>query len=169
MGDPNQSDPLYNTGDYDVYTQLDVIYTQGVCYFPQIYALNEIEASHPNSTFILNMRNVTNWVQSVKNWNTLAKRLDKCGLLEPQLDSKGLNIPMDEKLETFYWDHIQRVRDFFQNHTHSRLVELTIDSPNAGKVMENNFGIPERCWGVANKNNRVKNKKLRMRKFLLRH
>ena len=54
---------LENTGNYEVYAQLD-----GDAYYPQMVALDEINNAYPNATFILNLRNVTNWANSVKHF-----------------------------------------------------------------------------------------------------
>eukprot|EP00559_Dactyliosolen_fragilissimus_P006956 CAMPEP_0184855424 /NCGR_PEP_ID=MMETSP0580-20130426/681_1 /TAXON_ID=1118495 /ORGANISM="Dactyliosolen fragilissimus" /LENGTH=250 /DNA_ID=CAMNT_0027349935 /DNA_START=270 /DNA_END=1019 /DNA_ORIENTATION=+ len=156
MKDPNQKDPLFNTGDFDVYTQLDNIFGLGYgCYFPQVSALEEMAAAHPNATFILNMRDVNDWKRSMAAWGTLDLRIDSCGMLGPTLGPDGKERSMDEKLETFYFDQIKLVREVVKKHAGIRLVEVTIDSPNAGEVLEENFGIPKQCWGQSNKNKKL--------------
>jgi len=145
--DDCNADPLRNTGNFDVYTQLDFDGNKKhkPCYFPQIENLEEIHAHHPNSTLILNLRNVTAWISSVERWYGMSSRLDDCDMLNSSLSSTDL------KLARFYQEHVIRVRNFAKDKG-VRLVEVTIDSPYAGKTLEDAFGIPEYCWGHANQN-----------------
>lgn len=57
----------------------------------------------------------------------------------------------DEELVQFYHDQVKRVREFATRHATHGLVEVEIDSPNAGQVMEEAFGIDRNCWGHGNK------------------
>lgn len=137
--------PLYGTGKFDVYGQLD-IEVHDRCYFPQIEALEEIHKAHPNTTFIHNSRNVTDWVKSVRGWYDMADRLTKCNITGfPTGVGKT-----DEELIRFFTSQRQRVRNFVAKHPSHQLVEIEIDSPDAGKVMEEAFGIDRKCWGRAN-------------------
>lgn len=67
------------------YTQLDRDGDGGeTCYFPQIEALDSIHAYHPNATFVLNIRSVELWYQSVsswkRSWGGLQDRLVQCDI-----------------------------------------------------------------------------------------
>lgn len=73
-------DPLLNTGDMDVYAQLDVT-DHAKCYYPQIDALEEIHRHHPNSTFILNTRDPEDWLESGNRWEAYEVDLSSAILL----------------------------------------------------------------------------------------
>ena len=45
--------------------------------------------------------------------------------------------------------HLETVRAVAQKHG-IRLVEVDIESPSAGSVLEAAFGINQSCWGVYN-------------------
>jgi hypothetical protein len=144
--------PLFGTGAYDVYTQLDITaYTNTsnnlTCYYPQVELLEELDRHYPSSTFILNQRNVTAWVKSVKRWFSLHERLIQCNIT-----GFGTGVGLsDEELVKFYNDQSRRVREFVDRHPTHRLVEVEIDQPSAGQVMEDAFGIDRSCWGHGNK------------------
>ena len=136
--------PLFETGNFDVYAQMDV--EDPPCYFPQVEALDEIHKAHPNSTFIFNSRNISSWVKSVRGWNNMGNRLTQCNITGfPAGVGKT-----DAELMGFYYSQLQRVRDFVALHPSHRLVEVQIDSPDAGMVMKNAFGIDKKCWGRTN-------------------
>jgi len=137
--------PLDNIGDYDVYTQLD-----GDCYFPQIKALEEIHEHYPNSTFILNLRNIDAWMNSMRTFNAaysgILPKYNKVTLCE--ISEKKST---DEQYRDYYNAQTDRIRDFIKKYPSHTLVEVQIDSNDAGVIMENNFGIDKSCWKHANK------------------
>jgi hypothetical protein len=143
--------PLSNTGRANVYAQMDVEFdpTRGLpCYFPQIEALEQIHAAHPQSTFILNTRNTTRWVESLRAWSGMDRRLASCNITGLP-EGVGLS---DSELMDFYESHTKRIREFVEQHPSHRLVEVVIDSPDAGQVLQDAFGISESCWGHENGN-----------------
>ena len=44
--------------------------TKKDCFFPQDSALPELYAAHPNATWVLPLRPVTNWIRSVDSMGT---------------------------------------------------------------------------------------------------
>jgi hypothetical protein len=143
--------PFANTGRQDVYTQIDVELNvaKGLpCFFPQIEALLEIHRAHPNSTFLLNTRNVDNWIRSLRGWGRMDQRLVMCNISGlPQ--GRGES---DEELRKFFWDHVQRIRKFVDKFPSHRLVHVKIDSPEAAKTLQDAFGIDAKCWEHHNRN-----------------
>lgn len=139
-------DPLLNTGDLDVHAQLDIVKEKGVCYFPQMDALDEIHKHHPNSTFILNTRNATHWLSSVERWRGMRQRLVKCNLtdLPTGVGSR------DEDMFSFFHKHIERIRNFCKKYPSHALVEIDVESNTTGAILERAFGIPSTCWGKNN-------------------
>ena len=149
----NWTDPLWDTGNYDAYTQIDFTFPPNRCYYPQVEVLEEMHRYHPDMVFILNTRNVSRWVKSVKNWSTMKNRMAKCNITG---FPRGVGND-DAELTKWYLDHYQRVRDFAKQHPSMNFVEVDIESPDAGKYMESIFNISADCWGHANENPRVKN------------
>mmetsp|Transcript_19131 Transcript_19131/g.31717 ORF Transcript_19131/g.31717 Transcript_19131/m.31717 type:complete len:279 (+) Transcript_19131:157-993(+) len=141
--------PFAHTKGYDVFTQLD---TEGdvqkgqVCYFPQIEALEEIHEAHPNATLLLNTRNLDNWAKSVRAFRGMGARLTRCNITGflPGVGSTN------EQLKDLYVQQIRRVQTFVQKYPSHRLVQVAIDEPNAGEIMEASFGINRSCWGNVN-------------------
>lgn len=136
-------DPLLNTGDWDVYSQIEATNPRQTCFYPQIDALEEIHAYHPNSTFILNTRNATNWINSVNRWNNMRQRFIKCNLKDLPA---GVGRE-DEDMIRFFHKQAQRIRDFCKEYPSHALVEIDIESNETGKVLEEAFGIASECWG----------------------
>mmetsp|Transcript_29261 Transcript_29261/g.41422 ORF Transcript_29261/g.41422 Transcript_29261/m.41422 type:complete len:282 (+) Transcript_29261:115-960(+) len=146
--------PLLNTGNADVYVQIDVELdvTKGLpCYFPQIEALDSIHRAHPNSTFLLNTREVNGWIRSVRKWAQMDARLSRCNITGLP-SGKGLK---ERELKRFFSNQQLRIKRFVDRHTSHRLVQVQIDSANAGELMEEAFGIDKQCWGHHNKNHKL--------------
>mmetsp|Transcript_13850 Transcript_13850/g.40528 ORF Transcript_13850/g.40528 Transcript_13850/m.40528 type:complete len:1116 (-) Transcript_13850:48-3395(-) len=144
----NGKPPLSGEVDWEVYAELN---SHKVCYFPQMESLDEIHRHYPNATFILNLRNTTDWANSVKNWghgrDALPIKLVQCDL--PGLP-KGVG-SKNEELVAWFEMHTERVRSFVSRHPSHKLIEVTIDTDEAGGVMEGNFGISSsKCWGHSN-------------------
>lgn len=143
--------PFVQTGRRDVYVQIDVELNveKGLpCYFPQVEALHEIHRAHPNSTFLLNTRNVDDWVHSVREWAGMGRRLAICNItgLPP-----GVGTEYGD-LKAFYLAQIDRIHRFVDQYPSHPLVEIPIDSPEAGYILQGAFGIDSRCWGHHNSN-----------------
>lgn len=59
----------------------------------------------------------------------------------------------DEEMIAFYHRQAERIRQFVAENPSHTLVEVAIDKPEAGKIMEDAFGISaEACWGKRNVN-----------------
>jgi len=140
--------PLRTCGGYVVWAQMD-IESLSHCHFPQIVNLEALHQEAPNATMVLSLRNMTRWVRSVKHWvggdqRSMAARLTKCSYGP---ESKG-----EEDLIKWHHNHIQRIRDFVAKYPSHRLVEINIEDPRAGQIMERHFGAasPARNWGHEN-------------------
>lgn len=141
--------PLHGTGAYNIYTQLDITAntTEGLpCFYPQVELLEELHNHHPHSTLILNKRNVTAWVASVERWFGMQERLVQCNITGFGVGVGGTT----EELKKFYESQVKRVRNFCKRYPTHRLVEVDIDSPTAGQVMQDAFGIDKTCWAHTN-------------------
>uniref|UniRef100_A0A7S1BHW9 Sulfotransferase domain-containing protein n=1 Tax=Corethron hystrix TaxID=216773 RepID=A0A7S1BHW9_9STRA len=145
---------LQGCGTWDVFTELDACMMlknpeNPVCYYPQVTDLEGIHASYPSATFILNLRNVDQWISSVGRYKDLARCLVNCDITD--VLPRGIGGTTDE-LHKFYTDHTERVREFVKKRPTHQLVEVNIDEDIAGKQMEKIFGIPAECFGHANQN-----------------
>eukprot|EP00566_Odontella_aurita_P027790 CAMPEP_0113555800 /NCGR_PEP_ID=MMETSP0015_2-20120614/16914_1 /TAXON_ID=2838 /ORGANISM="Odontella" /LENGTH=162 /DNA_ID=CAMNT_0000457109 /DNA_START=515 /DNA_END=1003 /DNA_ORIENTATION=+ /assembly_acc=CAM_ASM_000160 len=134
----------------DIFTQIDYNKSTRRCFYPQVELLNEIHAAYPHATFVLNRRNVTDWVSSVTRWRDMHRRIARCNITGFPAPSAGTSL--DERLEMFYEEHIRRVRDFAERHPSHRLIDFDIYSENAGRMLHDAFGIDEGCWGQRNAN-----------------
>ena len=143
--------PLFATGKNDVYVQIDVELNvdKGLpCFFPQIEALEDLHHAHPNSTLLLNTRDINAWVRSVRAWAGMDTRLSKCNITGLPA-GKGLK---ERELKRFFSNQALRVAKFVDRFPSHQLVNVKIDSPDAGEVMETAFGISRTCWGHHNNN-----------------
>lgn len=145
-------DPLFNTGNADIYGELEITSEEkydvagrlGVCYYPQIDALEELHQHHPNSPLILNTRNASNWLASVSRWHNLRRRFINCNLtgLPTGVGAK------DEDMISFFNNHIERIRNFCKKYPSHKCVEVDVESKMAGEHLETFFGISAaKCWG----------------------
>ena len=100
-------DPLQTCGNFTAFTQLDRFNLDPKqSFFPQVHAIEKIRSYYPNSTFILNIRPVHDWVRSVQSWNDLQYRMQRT-----------LGWPdgnLSEILEMFYLNHSKFIKNFAQ-------------------------------------------------------
>lgn len=143
-----------------VWAQLDVTSkplpggNSRLCYWPQVEALDQLKLHYPNATWVLNLRPVEHWIRSVNHWVpdglSLKERIKKCDITGLPVGTGG----EDSELTAFFIDHAERIRAFSKAHGIT-LVEVDIESPDAGKVMETHFGISsDSCWKQANANHK---------------
>ena len=133
----------YGTGDKVVHAQIDGESPTETYFLPQHHQINEIHESAPNAFWILPLRSAKSWKNSVQKWLDMADRLRAV---------HQRHYPnMDFDLESFYDQHTALIRDFCQKHRPNLCVEVTIDDPEAGKILSQRFrnGVP-RCWGQHN-------------------
>ena len=157
--------PLFDyTGQYHVYTQFE---DPDICFFPQITHLQRIHEEFPNATFVLNLRNFTGWVESVKRWRhkssgflPLNVRLTRCfdklsGSFETSITNSSNT---DGGLVSMYITQVQQVRNFVMLHPSHRLVEINIDDNDTGDFLREIFlgsvsdKVRSDCWGKRNQN-----------------
>lgn len=146
--------PLQGTGDFDVYAQMDAFalsrnYFDYSCYMPQVENLKELNAHYPNATIVLNTRNITNWVNSLHNYNggNMLNHLIQCNVTGLP-NGVGKN---DSDLYAFFQNHLDSIRSFAKAHQSHKFIEFDIESHDAGKTLSDAFRINRTCWGQANK------------------
>ena len=135
---------------FDLYAELDAQENNGGITLPQWNFVQQMHDHFPNATWILNLRDPQAWLRSVDRWQDLRQRF--IGYLGGVDFPKGRGAK-DEEMVAFYKVQAQRIRDFVKDHPSITLVEVQIDSPEAGQVMEDAFGISKKCWGNKNANN----------------
>jgi len=143
-------DPFFGL-EYDVFAQMD---SNGAmtCYYPQVETLQEIHSYHPHATFILNERPVKNWLKSVNAYPHLHERLfRRCNISNSPWFGKSYRSHArkveDSMLAEWFATHSKFILDFVKLHPSHRLVNINIESPVVGLLLEREFGISASlCW-----------------------
>jgi hypothetical protein len=155
-----------------VYTALHVEASEPYGYFlPQHFALPLLLKEYPDAVWILPQRNdAATWATSVLHWHSETQRfLASFGWkantrIAPANDqeavriTKGLQAAIEhvydpqthaqkkQQLMGIYDRHTQKVRALAQQH-HIRFVEINIDDPHAGVLLQNEFpSLKSECW-----------------------
>lgn len=140
---------LEGCGDYEVYAQMDAELGSSI-YLPQHFDLELLHDYSPDATFLLNLRPAHDWMNSVTHWYGLGGRF----LTRFKVDIKKVN--RNQALEEIFDNHTAFVRDFVKSHASHRLVEVDISKPSAGDILSQAFHISSSCWGLHNRNKKVK-------------
>ena len=163
--------PLRSCGNFEAWAQMDVAgrplarsgevgldgagagggASDDTCFFPQIDALDALDAEFPKATLVLNRRaSPEAWLRSVDGWNDLRERLRDCDVGGLPAGAGAEGPEGDAELLAFVERHEANVRAFVSAHPSHELVEVTIEDPDAGRALEAAFGIPAECWGREN-------------------
>jgi hypothetical protein len=135
---------------FHLYSELDGQEYNGGISVPQWHFIQAIHDNFPNATWILNLRDPHDWLKSINRWQDLRQRfIDNA--FKPELP---IGVGEDDNdMIKFYNAQAQLIRDFAEEHPSHNLVEVQIDSPEAGDVMEDAFGISaDACWKKRNGN-----------------
>jgi hypothetical protein len=116
-------------------------------FLPQRFQMEELHASAPTSTLVLNLRPARDWVKSVTHWFGLGGRF----LTRFKIDLRTVK-DRHQVLEEIYNNHSQFIREFVKTHPSHPLLEVDITSENAAQVLADAFGLEESCWGIHNQN-----------------
>ena len=137
-------------GNFNVFGQMDC--QHGGCIFPQVSFLDKLYKDAPNATWLLPLRNASNWLDSTNKWGDLRARYRQCNF-HPYLDFKGQgDEKSDQKMMAMYCNHIQQIRQFVAEHPTLSLVEFRIENPNAGSFLAQFFPVNPTYWGKQNAN-----------------
>jgi hypothetical protein len=133
---------------------------------PQHHYLDRIHEQYPNATFLLNLRPVEQWVESVMKWPTGLKLELPTEFFAQHRQHNGSSSQYDERihpprgsselpdmLRHIFDFHSQHVREFVKQHPSHTLIEVDITDDSAGTILADAFGLNETCWGHFNKNN----------------
>jgi hypothetical protein len=144
-------------GNFDYFAEYN--YKSGrTCIFPSFTHLNEIAKMYPGSKFLLPVRHAWDWLDSLKHFNGMDKRIDNC---MREMDIKRVGRTRDEQVMNLYLMHQKKVVDYFKitNNTANLLV-YNLTSPLAEQQLNFFLGyaptpttvIPQKkqCYGDVN-------------------
>ena len=148
----NTTDDIFRKcGNHNVFTQMDQMWKKG-CIFPQIKYLDKLYEDAPHATWLMPLRNVSAWLDSVNRWNDMRRRYRRCNF-SPYLDFQGHgDEKSDQKMMAMYCNHVQQIRQFVVEHPTLSLVEFRIENPNAGSFLAQYLPVDAAQWGKNNVN-----------------
>lgn len=123
---------LFYLNDYQAFTQLDANFLHSgnklFSYYPQIEDTIFLDKSYPNSKFIFNYRNTSNWIRSLDNW--LSGGVSYREVIKMS-DIPGLPIGLgsDQDLINWYYWHKNNMIDYFKNKNNFILFNIESDNP----------------------------------------
>ncbi|KAL3942527.1 MAG: hypothetical protein SGBAC_003303 [Bacillariaceae sp.] len=125
-------------------------------FLPQHFNLDFLHDAAPNSTWILNTRLVSDWVESVMNWSDLQHQFANEYHAQGLLDTLPSNeTDMKAFLEEIFLNHTEHVKDFVSRHPSHALIEINITDSGAGEVLAESFGLDSSFWTVKNSRWRI--------------
>ena len=151
------SDIFRKCGNFNVYSQMDRMKNEGsspdnACIFPQIKYLDRLYEDAPHATWLMPLRNVSTWLDSVNKWNTMRRRYRMCNF-RPFLHFKGHgDEKKDHKMMALYCNHVQQIRQFIVEHPTLSLIEFRIEDPNVGSFLAQYLPVNASHWGHHNEN-----------------
>jgi len=139
---------LRGCGKFEVWAEINSSYHfKNTIFLPQVENLDLIHRYYPNATFVLTYRNPEDWVESVQNWHALKGFLLNSNITGLHSGSGDVRLA----LRSFYVTHIERIRQFVHDYPSHKLVQVNLIDNNAGKILQDSFGVSEACWGQSNK------------------
>lgn len=126
-------------------------------FLPQHFNLEELHDAAPNSTWILNTRLTSDWVESVMNWSDLQHQFANEYFAQGVIDK----LPESEEemkafLKDIFRNHTLHVKDFVSRHPSHALIEVNITDSDAGEVLARSFGLDASFWTVRNQRWKIK-------------
>ena len=116
---------LYNAcGKYGAYTEIGHDSSTN-CIFPQITYLETLVAVLPSACYILNTRDLTNWLRSAHGWHNWTSRMSNACPLDTADEAGILN---------WVTSHLQHVRSVMKRLECA--IEVNIEDPSAGQQLE---------------------------------
>jgi hypothetical protein len=151
---------LYDCSYYRVWTDIQYVlrnggrgnaWSQAKCFFPQFVqngGLQSFYQSYPHGTIMNTIRNATSWFRSANRWNQIQERW------AGGADCHGFPPPnsSEETWVEFYNHQNDQVRQFARDHPSLTYVEVSLESEDTPRILEDIFGFPEYCWGHSNVN-----------------
>ena len=111
------------------------------CYNPNLQALDAIWEAYPHATLLLVRRNASAWYHSANSQRAA---------FIPKWKAQCRDMPNQNKEELwveFYNNYTERVRQFAEKRKgQMAYVEIELEDPNSGKILEDQMGLPASCW-----------------------
>lgn len=122
------------------------------CTFPQIQFLDKLYEDAPHATWLMPLRNVSAWLNSVNRWGNMRQRYRRCNF-RPHLDFNGQrDYTDDRKMMALYCNHVQQIRQFVEDHPTLSLIEFKIEDFMTGSLLAQYFPVNGSYWGQQNAN-----------------
>jgi hypothetical protein len=127
------------------------------CFYSSLHdgGLEAIAKHYPESTILLVTRNATSWHRSIKKWGTLLHRWKTVCKFDGSYHGEQVQYWNDlyttqsqnkEKYwADFYNAHTQKIREFVMKHKTLTYVEVQLEDPKMGELLEYYTGIPSTC------------------------
>eukprot|EP00956_Cyclotella_meneghiniana_P017687 scaffold29037_cov69-Cyclotella_meneghiniana.AAC.5 len=125
------------------------------CFYSSLHdgGLEGIAKHYPSSTILLVTRNATSWHKSIKKWGTLLTRWKKDCMFDGSYHGDQVQYWNDlyasESNEKYWADfynaHTQKIREFVMQHPSLTYVEVQLEDPKMGELLEYYTGIPSTC------------------------
>ncbi|CAB9496341.1 expressed unknown protein [Seminavis robusta] len=132
---------LQGCGDsYKVWTDAGFL-SPGSCFYPSIHGgLEALYESYPQATILNIVRNTDAWVNSTSEFNNLWTRWgEKCDKFPGPKATR-------EDYTKFYDGHTEMIRQFAKEHPSMTYLEIPLESPDTGKMLEEATGVNQSCW-----------------------
>ena len=131
---------------FDIFIEGQMIAPPGICFHPALYGLETIYKYYPQGTILAMVRDPAKWYQAIEV-NGITNQLIQCNELYLDQTTRigDRSLTMDD-VKAFYNYHNDHVRKFVADHPTLNYIEINIDLPNAGKILEEKIGISADCW-----------------------
>ncbi|KAL3800809.1 hypothetical protein HJC23_001646 [Cyclotella cryptica] len=125
------------------------------CFYSSIHdgGLEAIAKHYPSSTILLVTRNSTSWYHSIKKWGVLLHRWKTVCKFDGSHHGEQVQYWSDmheseskaDYWSNFYNAHTQKIREFALKHLSLTYVEVQLEDPKMGELLEYYTGIPSTC------------------------
>jgi len=122
-------------------------------FLPQHFQLQRLHEDYEAATYVLPLRNSTEWAISALNWFQMRGRfVNEYMAHNSSLQRPGKAGAM-QFLVRIYNEHTEYIRQFVKAHPQHKLIEFHISDPSAGEKLADAFGLQYNaaCWGHHNK------------------
>lgn len=125
------------------------------CFYSSIHdgGLEAIAKHYPSATILLVIRNSTSWHNSIKKWGVLLHRWKTVCKFDGSYHGEQVQYWNDmheaenkaDYWSNFYNAHTQKIREFAMKHLSLTYVEVQLEDPKMGEMLEYYTGIPSSC------------------------
>ena len=136
-----------NTPKFDIFAEGHWIVPPGFCFHPSLLGMDTIFKYYPQATIVLTVRDSAKWYEATERNEKMAERLLECKDLYLDQQTRIGDRPLNrDDIKAFYNYHNDHVRKFIADHPTLNYLEINLDSPDVGKILEDKIGISAQCW-----------------------